>query len=317
SAADWAHGTNLYAVTASLALVSAGFQYGASPEFAKALGFSPLDVDRALEVGAPPNALSIYQGGLDRAAMEAAWAATGFKQVPLDGGQVLWTLGEKGEIDLSSPIAPFGAGAFKNLLLLDDQTLLVARMGEVVRAVAAQAGTADRAASMLGVAGVESALAALSPSVTSSIGLNSAGLAPGPRPGAPATPVPAGRMPAISVAVFGIEAGARGEIATDGSTPVAATPGTHGSSTLVEVRLVTASAADADAAAKVAASRWETMQSQVTQQPFSDLMTLVASGVSPVENTVAAIDLESGASPGRWIQLVAMQDLGPFAPGGN
>lgn len=317
SAADWMSGTNLYAVTASLALVSAGFQYGASPDFAKALGFSPLDVDRALEVGGPPNALSIYQGGLDRAALEAAWASTGFTQVSLDGGLVLWTLGEKGEIDPESPIAQFGAGAFNNLILLDDQTLLVARMGEVIRTTAKHALSGDAAASVLGVEGVQSAITTLSPTVASSIALNSTALTTPSRPDAAATQVLTGKMPPISIALFGIEAGARGQIAADGSTPVAgATPVGQGEAALVEVRLVTASAADADAAAKVAASRWETMQSQVTQQQFSDLMTLVSSGVSPVEERVAAIDLESGAAPGRWIQLVAMQDLAPFAPGG-
>lgn len=317
SAADWITGTNLYAVTASLALVSAGFQYGASPEFAAALGFTPLEVDRAVEVGGPPNALSLYQGGLDRARLEAAWTATGFKQVPLDGGLVLWTLGEQGEIDPDSPIAAFGAGAFNNLLLLDDQTLLVARMGAVIRDTVAHAASGDAGASLVGVPGVQQAIASLTPTVVSTIGLTGAALSVSPRPDGAATPVPAGVMPAISVALVGIEAGARGEIDATGATPATATAETPGSSAQVEVRLVTGSRADAETAAATASSRWQSMQSQVTQQPFSDLMTLVSSGVSASEETVAAIDFASGPMPGRWIQLVAMQDLAPFAPGGN
>lgn len=317
TAADWLSGTNLYAVTAALALVSAGFQYGASPDFAAALGFTPLQVDRAVEIGGPPNALSIYQGGLDRVALEAAWAKTGFTQVALDGGRTLWTLGEEGEIDPASPIAQFGAGAFNNLLLLDDQTLLVSRMGEPVRAAAAHAASGDAAASVLGIAGVPQAIATLSPTVVSTIGLSGRGLAGSPRPDA-ATPVAPGAMPEIAVALFGIEAGARGEIDATGATPAAgSTAEDTGTSAQVEVRLVTASRADAETAATTAASRWGAMRSQVTQQPFAELMTLVSSGVSEVEETVAAIDFASGPTPGRWIQLVAMQDLAPFAPGGN
>ncbi|MGN6484899.1 MAG: hypothetical protein ACTHMX_10895 [Thermomicrobiales bacterium] len=319
SAADWITGTNLYAVTASLALVSAGFQYGASPDFAAALGFSPLEVDRAVEVGGPPNALSLYQGGLDRARLEAAWTATGFKQVPLEGGRVLWTLGEQGEIDPASPIAAFGAGAFNNLLLLDDQTLLVARMGAVIRDTVAHAASGNAGSSLVGVPGVQQAIASLTPTVVSTIGLTGAALSASPRPDGAATPVPAGVMPAISVAVVGIEAGARGEIDATGATPATATATTEGagSSARVEVRLVTGSRADAETAAATASSRWQTMQSQVTQQPFSELMTLDSAGVAANEETVAAIDFASGPMPGRWIQLVAMQDLAPFAPGGN
>ncbi|MGC4190016.1 MAG: hypothetical protein QM589_02115 [Thermomicrobiales bacterium] len=318
SASDWRTTTNLYSVTASLALVSAGFQYGASDDFAQSFGFQPLDVDRALEVGSPPNALSVYQGGFERTALEATWTQTGFKQVSLDGGLVLWTMGEEGEIDPSSPIVQFGAGAFNNLLLLDDHTLLVARMGKVIRTVAAFASSADESASMLGIAGIQEATAALSPTVVSSIGLDGTLLTASSRPGAAATPVASGAMPAISVAVFGIEAGARGQIDATGATPAAATAvDVEGASAKVEVRLVTGSKADAEEAAKVAASRWETMQSQVTQQPYSQLMTLSSAGVSEAEEVVAAIDFESGPMPGRWIQLVAMQDLAPFAPGGN
>ena len=310
--------TNLFSVTAPLALVSAGFQYGASADFASTFGFRPLDVDRALEVGRPPDALSIYQGGLDRAALEAAWSKTGFKQVSLGGGHVLWTLGEDGAIDLSSPVAPFGAGAFNNLLLLDDQTLLVARKGSVIRAVVSFA-TGEGAASMLDGADVAQAIAALSPGVVSSIGVGGALLAP-VQPGGKATPSPqAGNetMPEVVFAIFGIEAGARGQIASDGSTPVAdATPEAGREPVLVEARLATSSAADAAQAAAVASMRWETMESLVIQQPYSSLMTLVSSGVSPAADTVAALDFDPGATPGRWIQMVAMQDLAPFAPGG-
>lgn len=323
TAADWMATANLFSVTAPLALASAGFQYGTSDDFSAAFGFRPLDVDRVLEVGGAPNSLSIYQGGLDRAAMEAAWPKTGFKQVPLEDGFVLWTMGEQGAIDLSSPIAPYGAGAFNNLLLLDDQTLLVSRMGAVIRAVVSQAKAADAAGSMLGIAGVQQVLAACSPTVVSSIGLSGAllGAPAAPRPGAAATPaVPAppaaGGMPGVRFALFAIEAGAQGQIARDGSTPAAGTPSaTGGSQAKVEVRLATASRADAEEAARIAAMRWETMQSQVVRQPFSELMALVSSGVSETEETVAALDFESGPEPGRWIQLVAMQDLAPFSPG--
>ncbi|MGC4108173.1 MAG: hypothetical protein QM753_17755 [Thermomicrobiales bacterium] len=315
SAPDWITSTNLYSVTASLALVSAGFQYAVSPDFETALGFQPLNVDRALEIGGPPNALSIYQGGLDRAKLEAAWRATGFQQVALGGGAVLWTLGEEGEIDTNSPIVAFGAGAFNNLLLLDDQTLLVARMGAVIRSVISRAA-GD--ASVGRIAGVQEALAAFSPTVVSSIGLNGSALTRSPRPGAAATPVVTGAMPAISLAFFGVEAGARGEIDATGATPVAGAPsGDAGASAKVEVRLVTASRSDAETAAATASTRWETMQSQVTNQPFSALMTLEASGVSAESETVATLDFASGPMPGRWIQLVAMQDLAPFAPGGS
>ncbi|MGB3330101.1 MAG: hypothetical protein WBA46_14165, partial [Thermomicrobiales bacterium] len=134
---DWLDGIKLVPTTMSLALASRVYPYALSEVVAEGLGFAPLAVDRTLEVGVlPPDSLSIFQGGLDRARMEAAWEDWGYEPVSLDDGFTLWTMGEEGELDLSDELMHIGLGSFNNLLMLDDDTLVMSRLAKTVHDVA-------------------------------------------------------------------------------------------------------------------------------------------------------------------------------------
>ncbi|MGC4192446.1 MAG: hypothetical protein QM589_14955 [Thermomicrobiales bacterium] len=329
SVADWLDDLPIVETTLPLALATTVFMYAANADFVKALGFQPYDVDRSLETNWSPAGLAILQGGLDRDRLEAAWTASAYTQIPLEGGLTMWSKGENGEMDASDPVARFGAGAFNNLLLLDDQTLAIARKGEVIRSVATHA-TVDAYvdASMAGMPQVRQAVEAMLPDTASSIVVDGSYLALATRvnrvpPGTTAFPTPAASaeatplMPATLVAAFGVEAGATAAAPRDD----AGTPTVLPSETPAEnvrraqIRLVTASEADARQAVDVASERWMTMEAPRNRRPYDELMALLSAEVSATDPTVAAFDFDQGENGGYWINLLVQMNLLPFAPG--
>ncbi|MGN6033372.1 MAG: hypothetical protein ACTHQE_17100 [Thermomicrobiales bacterium] len=320
----WFQQVPIVSVVGPLALASPAFQYGLGDEFVEALGFRPYDLDRALETGASPDTLSIMQGDFDRDRLTAAWKASGFAPVSLDGGRTMWSKGENGELDMSDPVTRFGAGALNNLLLLDDRTLVISRMGAVVRGVVTQAA-GGAGSSMLAMPHVDAAVSALLPTTASALvvsgSLLQAGPTNAPRAGGTPSAEPGGGaavLPPVSMASFGVEAGATtatsGEI--DSGTPIPLPGETAiGAVKRAQVRLVMGSGADAATAVAVVPERWARMRSAVTGQPYRELMALIASDVVEDDPTVAAFDFDQGVAGSRWMQIVIRRDLLPFAPG--
>lgn len=317
---------NLVAATAPLALASQTFSYALVPEFVDTFGFNPLNTHRSLFAGAPPEDISIFQGGLDRDKLVAAWKASGYKPKKTALGTEFWTVGENGELDLSSPISRFGVGALNNAVLLDDDTLVFARFARLIEGVAKQA--MQGGPSLADQPGVAPVVNTLSDRMVSAIGvtgsLASTGIRVTPAEQKSLTAQMAesddavGKMPRVDVIVFGIEAGMTFSMPTDSATPVAvgsaeASPVAKLSSPpLVEVRMHAGSGADAAKVAKVVAWRWAHMDSQQTRVPYAELMKLVSADVSPTDPTVAAIDFDPGGDGGRWQQMVNTRDLLPF-----
>lgn len=318
---------NLVAATTPLALASQAFSYALVPEFVDTFGFSALNVHRSLFAGAPPDEVSIFQGGLDPDKLIAAWKGSGYKPKTTDQGVEFWTVGENGELDLSSPVSRFGVGALNNALLLDDDTLVFARNSSIIKGIVKQ--TVQGGPSLADQPGVSPVIDALSPRMVSAIGVTgsfaAAGIRVTPEEQKQLTAQMAesddavGKMPRVDVMVFGIEAGMTSEMPSDTSTPgadaspaaspVAANPS---NAPLVEVRMHAGSEADAAKVAKVVAWRWEHLESPQVSAPYSEVMTLVSSEVSATDQTVAAIDFDQGNAGGRWQRMVNTRDLLPF-----
>lgn len=317
----WIDEVPIAEMTMPLALMSVAFQYGLGETFPELFGFHPFDLDRALETGVPPNTLSILQGDLDRERLEAVWEDAGYEAVALEGGRTLWTKGEEGVLDPKDPALRIGAGAMGNLLLLNDATLAIARKGAVLRDAArlAEGGTG---ASMREMPQVLAAVDALLPTTASSMVIGPAMLLPRPEvtfsgSGTPSVVVPSGgghgdALPAVLLASFGIEAGARAVRGADAGSERAAD---EGPVTRAQVRLVMGSAADAAQAVAVVPERWETLESPVSGRPYAELMTLLEAAVLEEEPSVAAFDFDPGVAGNRWSELVMRLDLLPFAPG--
>ena len=319
-------GVRLVASLGPLAFASQAFQYALAPEFTDTFGFGPFQTHRSLYAGTPPAEVSIFRGGLDRDKLISAWKTSGYTPKKTDQGVEFWTVGENGELDLSTLVSRYGLGALNNALLLDDDTLVFARNSSLIEGIAKQAmqggpSLADRP-------GVAPVVNALSERMVSAIGVTgsfaSAGIRVTPEEQKQLIAQMAesddavGKMPRADVMVFGIEAGMTSEMPTDAATPgadasPAASPVANVSNApLVEVRIHTGSGADAAKVAKVVAWRWDHQESLQTSAPYSELMTLVSADVSVTDPTVATIDFDPGAAGGRWLQMVNIRDLLPF-----
>ncbi len=319
-------GENLIAALGPLALASQAFQYALQPEFVDTFGFNAFDTHRSLFAGVPPEDISIFQGGLDRDKLIAAWKASGYKPKKTALGTEFWTAGENGELDLSSPVSQYGAGALNNAVLLDNDTLVFARFARLIEEIVKQA--VQGGPSLADQPGVAPVVNTLSDRMVSAIGVTGSFASTEVR----VTPAEqkrltaqmaesddaVGKMPRVDVIVFGIDAGMTVSMPTDSATPAAvgspeASPVANLSgSPLVEVRMHTGSDADAAKVAKVVAWRWVHMDSQQTGNPYSGLMKLVSADVSPADPTVAAIDFDPGDAGGRWQRMVNTRDLLPF-----
>ncbi|MGC4190895.1 MAG: hypothetical protein QM589_07000 [Thermomicrobiales bacterium] len=333
TAPDWIEQVPIAQMTIPLALVSPVFQYAMSDELVEAIGFQPLDLDRALETGVPPDNLSLLQGSFDREHLESAWKAAGYASVKLDGDLTMWSKGEDGDLNVQDPVMRIGAGALNNLLLLDDgRTLVISRMGKIVRGVAKQAQSAASGDSMLGMPHVETVIQSLLPATASSIVVSPAMLMPSPqlnvpsaaKEGTPEIVVPGmggdgPEMPAALMAAFGVEAGVTNTNVSDAgapATPEALPAGTPADGVKrAQVRLAMASEEDAKQAVDIAAERWKILESPVRMEPYAEVMTLVEASVSTEEATVAAFDFDQGGVGNLWQAVLMNRDLLPFAPG--
>src|SRR5215203_914078 len=178
-------------------------------------GFSPLDVDEALGVGGAPAELLLLRGRFDQAAVQAAWAASGYRPLDLGGDPVFWLE----HVDIGSP----GGLGMKYAAVLPDGMLLFIRQPEIARGVldvlagrAAPAGASAAAAALLPVAPGGLASAVLVPGTHFAGGLPS-GWSFDPRidataiatraADAAAAAVEAAALPPVQTALLGLTAG--------------------------------------------------------------------------------------------------------------
>ncbi|HWV36339.1 MAG TPA: hypothetical protein VNZ55_11950 [Thermomicrobiales bacterium] len=318
-----------------LATASQAFSYALAPEFAETFGFNTLNTHRTLYAGAPPDDLTFFKGGFDPETVGAALEASGFERKSAGSGIDFWTVGEEGELDLSSPVSRFGVGAMNNAVILNDDVLVFGRFATAIKAIVRQA--AEPGPSLADQPGVAPVIESFSSDMVSAIAVTPSFLSTSGMMTMPPeqqkqfqeqftkSDDAVGRMPRIDLAMFGVEAGA--SVALSSSATPVATPGVPvsspvatpvvtaaGASPLLEVRLHTRSAKDAAQVAKVVAWRWEHFSSMLAAgEPYAELLTLVSADVSPVNEQVAAIDFDQGERAGLWLRLVTGRDLLIFA----
>ncbi len=127
-------------------------------------GFSAFQVDQSIVIGEPPATVTIYRGRFDADELRAAWTATGYAEVDIDGAES-YSLSEDGSMDLSSPVGQLALAQMNNAAILPDGTLLFSPTLEQLRAMVAAA--LGEAATLAERPEVASLMAALDPTVIS------------------------------------------------------------------------------------------------------------------------------------------------------
>jgi hypothetical protein len=311
-------------VTNVLALAAQAYQFSNNPEFVETFGFSALQAEESMLIGAPPNDLTIFRGGLPVEDLPAIWEASGYARETGASGTDIWTAGKEGELDLTTNISQFGLGGLNNVAIFGD-TLVFSRYFDAIEAVAAHvAAPADSIVDHLGLADLLATLAEDTVSVVAITGdfleLHSMML---PEQAAQVEGLieesaeEAGEFPEIQGAIFAITAGAvaSGFVPTGEGTPDASPVGSVEESDggIVEVRLLVDSEEEAATAVAAVEYRWNAWNSAISAEPFTELMTIVTAEPDPAVSNVAAIDFRSVKHNQVWLNLVLQRDLMAFA----
>jgi hypothetical protein len=112
---------------------SLGVQYLMQGDYRPAFGFDLFNLDRFLQAGYPPDAITAAEGSFEAAQIEDALAASGYTAQPLETGGTLYSIREDYEMDPASDLPmPGRLGALNRIALLEGGKLLIARATGVV-----------------------------------------------------------------------------------------------------------------------------------------------------------------------------------------
>lgn len=271
------------------------------------LGYDATDLDQTLEVGAPPEVVTVLRGRFDHDAVAASWKANGYQMVDADGTQVA-SLHAEPEMDLKNPVSRLVLSRMNNAAFLADDTLVytasLAAMRTVLAGGASLANRVDIAA-LLAASDTELASAILFSG--SSVAL-AAQLPPALDPTVTAdllatTVAAAAEMPPVAIGLIGITPG--------GPLPVReGTPEPAGPEAQVVIRLLLVQPGSAEQAARAIQARLAGYRSVATNQPLLDRF--AAWEVRPL---AAANAVEVALTPGDrgplgiWMNLFLQRDL--------
>lgn len=286
--------------------------YAMMPEFATTFGFAPYQMEQSLQVGDPPNVITLLRGPWSSDDLTSAWQVSGYKEVKGAGGTI-WSWADGPKLDLSSAVSQFGMGSMNNAAILADGTIVFAPSIKLVTLVMQTA--AGTAASLAGDARMASIAAAAPDTLVSAMLLPGAQLQQGLEfqaiVGSQLSPdqikavqaraqkerdaerIAVGPMPKPSFALFGITGGL--------------------DAARIEYRFAVKDEKEAAQASKVVEYRWRHSQSFETSQPYTDLLTLTRATSQP-EPPVAIIEFKPNepGNAGLWHQMIFKRDFSLF-----
>lgn len=292
------------------------------------VGFNPYDVDHLLFV-APT--LQLFRGGIDLDALPGVWETAGYRRESTPDGDEMWSAGEDGEPDLSSPIGQAGLGMLDNVAILDDGTVAFsASPDDLAAMLRASRGMTP---SLLDSEGLAKVLPTLADDAVSAIGVGVGFLDGVDQVMMPETEHlvleafedsddTVGEMPVSGTAIFAVTAGVVApRLRYDTSDTAIGSGGPFGTPAVeyaptasegyLQVRSEMQSESDAAQFAAVAEYRWGLWLDQ-SEQPYTTVAEISAAGPSPMRPDVAAIDFAPSAGTYQWTRLVLLRDLLPF-----
>lgn len=292
----------LFAIEA-LPLISPAFQAALLPEWWETFGFEPFSVGRALEVGASPDAVTVYAGGIDTARVRDALLAAGYTEVDQETGGSYLSFGE--EVDFDSPVGQLGMGAMNQAVIGDGAVVFAQSEATIQRVTQVMSGNAP---SLLDETDWGDLMATFADDIVGVIALHPVALSE------------LGDVTAMEQVALGVREGADNSDLQDtmgtgvgelGLTSIEDFPPTRAR---VQVRIRYTDEATAASEVEAIPQRWQRMRSPLTQEPMINLMLVESAGVAESDPTVAAVDLRVKGSSGWWYQMVFQNDLAPFVP---
>ena len=132
----WVNGTY------TVALPSAFRNYGFMDGFSALTGFEIGQVFSGVELGEPPDVITMIRGAFDIDMIRAAQLAAGYQAIDIDGHTV-YSLADDYALSPDNPVQRWALARLNNSALLDDGTLVYTPARELMRAVLTPEATLD------------------------------------------------------------------------------------------------------------------------------------------------------------------------------
>lgn len=295
----WSYG--LMSLTVPEQLLS----YSLSVDWTALIGFNILDVDQSMQIGEPPNILTLLRGRFDKAALQQAWTNQNYQMIEVDGIQVA-SFNADGEFDIATDLGRYTFGRFNNAAFLPDGTLAYSRTLDGLRTLIA---TAKGLAPSLGDRDDVAALVdAIETPLVSAMLLTGTSLKGDVLLGSLAgtvTPISDG-MPPVDLALLGVTAG--GPISR--SFNEIGTPPPDIPRAVFQIALLFSDANAPVDAAQIAVDRLETGQSLRTMRPFTDYFeSWDTRTLTDPPIMVLSITFADDSFSSFWMQFVFARDL--------
>jgi hypothetical protein len=287
------------AATAALPLKSNAFMFALTPEWWETFGFEPFAIGRSLEVGEPPERVSIYADNIGTEQVRSALLASGFQEIDQETGGSYLTFGES--LSPDTPVGRMGVGSLNQAALGDDVVIFTRQEATIQHVTQVMAGYQP---SMLELSGWSELMTTFADDTVGMIALYPAALAS------------LGDVSAMRQVAFGVREGAddtdlQQSLARSEPATVDALPETR-ARVQVRIRYVDDLTARREAAA--IPERWNEMRSALSQRPMTDLMLVEEAWLDDNDSTVVALDFRAKEGAGLWYRMIDQNDLKPFVP---
>lgn len=128
--------------TFTVATPSTFRQYGFMDDFSQLTGFEIGQVFSGVELGEPPDVITMIRGALDIEAIRAAQLAAGYQEIDI-AGHAVYSLAEDYSLSPDNPIQRWALSRLNNSAVLDDGTVVYTPAQELMRAVLEPEATLD------------------------------------------------------------------------------------------------------------------------------------------------------------------------------
>jgi hypothetical protein len=289
---------------------------GLDPVWQRTYGFDLTQVGQVLIIGQAPDYVMILRGNFDPEELQTAWVASGYQAVEVEG-QTIWSLFPGDTIDLSAQESRPAMGAFNNVVMLEDGTLVAAarmsRLGSVLDVVNDDAPTLaehdDIAALMDPATGIEDLVSAviskgsLLQGIPASMPIPASPVTASPAASPEATPTDDAGMPEVNLVLLGVPL----VPPDDDATPAPEST----SQRAMTIMLVFDSDDDARQARAEIESRLGQARSPVTGQGYGGRLAGVEAIVLDQDDRAIVIlsgELVQGTAD--WLDMLSDRDLG-------
>ncbi|MGH2548083.1 MAG: hypothetical protein ACRDHN_01755 [Thermomicrobiales bacterium] len=289
------------------------FAYLLTPEWKQYTGCDIAQISQTIEIGEPPDMVSLLAGAFDRETAITAWSDGGYAKIEDDGEIAIYSIAEDAEISLTNPIQKTFLARRNNAAIIGDELIVFASTLDLMRkAIASATGNATPLGSAPGVV----ALLASTPELASgafasgsslqTIPPGFAGLSPDEAATAIADTQEQTPVPPILLALIGVTPG--GPMPTSDSSGEATPIPTPETATL-ELSLLMASDEDAQNAIDLLDERLKTAISYRVRQPFTEWFTSWDLSVAE-DAPIARLSIElQNCYPKIWMDLLFSSDF--------